>query len=80
MVLKLEGTTAQDVMDLLSAEPETIPVYLPDTSDMGGIAPPEPGETIQWEKDLAPGEYVLICATTRPPGAWFGSGLTVIEG
>lgn len=78
-VIKLDSTTVQDVMDEFVPEPRTSASGLPGTSDMGAGAPADPGETIQWEKNLAAGEYVLNCTRSRV-GAWFGSGLTVVSG
>ena len=79
-VFMLDGISVEDVMDDFATEPRTTRVtagYL----DTGGGAPADPGETLQWERNLAPGEYVMLCARSRPSfAAWFGSGLTVVEG
>ena len=50
-------------------------------SDMGGLPPADPGETMAWEGNLDAGEYVLMCTQSSVTGRpWFGSGLTVVEG
>ena len=77
-VARIEGVTFQDIMDAFDPEPRLRQSRLPGTFDMGGVAPADPGETLQWEKDLGPGQYVLICFRNRGGGGWFGSGLTVV--
>ena len=84
-VMKLDEGTVQDVMDAFVPEPRTTAFSgsVSDAvrwSDMGALAPVDPGETLQWEKDLAPGEYVLICNRSRPIGQWFGGAFIVGEG
>jgi len=79
VVLKLDGITVQEVMDQFVPEPRTTGLTGSGYSDMGGDPPADPGETLQWERNLAPGEYVLLCTRSRV-GGWFGSGLTVVEG
>ena len=45
---------------------------------MGAQRPADPGETLRWEATLTAGEYVTVC--TVRAGAWFGTGLTVVDG
>jgi hypothetical protein len=32
---------------------------------------------VNWEGNLEPGTYTMICANTTPFGVWFGTGLIV---
>lgn len=81
IVFKLDdGITAQDMIDEFGTEPRTSLSSPLGSTDMGkAAAPADPGETQQWERDLATGEYVLLCIRNRGQ-QWFGSGLTVVDG
>lgn len=35
------------------------------------------GETLDWNEDLTPGSYVMVCANTSPLAVWIGTELTV---
>ena len=73
-----EGYTVDEAVEALGTrDPRAAaPSWL---SDMGGVPPADPGETIAWEGDLDAGEYALLCQQ-HALVPWFGSGLTVVEG
>ena len=72
-----EGTTVQDYVDQFSQD-QISSHYPPFASDMGGRPPAAGGETITWEAGLGAGQYVALCGNRQ--NAWFGFGLTVVDG
>ena len=81
VVVRLEeGYTAGDLEENIGEEPAAAGNPPPWASDMGGVAPAAPGETLQWEQPLDAGEYGLLCFVRRSRLVWFGTGLTVVEG
>jgi hypothetical protein len=72
-----QGTTVQDYTDQFSQD-QPSSHYPPFASDMGGQPPATAGETITWKASLAAGQYVALCGNRE--NAWFGFGLTVVDG
>ncbi len=77
VVMKLEpGKTVQDIMTWLNPERARRPGQAEEPpppleslgSPAGGIAAIAPGMAVFFERDYAPGEYVLMCMATAPDG------------
>ncbi len=76
-----EGKTIEDAFDDWGVDMPKIggkPNWITDT----GWQPwAQPGETMEWEANLAAGPHIAICGTTEPTRAgWWGGGFTVVDG
>jgi hypothetical protein len=71
--------TVQDMIDYLGPEPSTKhqPSWVSNPSPPPWDYPVLPGQTVNWEGNLEPGTYTMICAYPSPLGVWFGTGLIV---
>jgi hypothetical protein len=71
--------TAQDMVDYLGPDPSTKhqPSWVSNPLPAPWDHPVLPGQTVNWEGNLEPGTYTMICAYLDPFGVWFGTGLTV---
>lgn len=72
--------TIQDMIDYIGPEPTT--KHHPSWSqEILGVWHSTPtGESFHWEGELEPGVHTMVCARLNLiPGAWFGSGLNVVE-
>jgi hypothetical protein len=72
--------TIQDMVDYVGPEPST--THQPSWVSNPQPAPWDypavfPGQTVNWEGNLEPGTYTMVCALFDPFGVWFGTGLTV---
>ena len=76
MIELLDGKTFEDVIEHGGEEPST--KHHPSWSrELGTWQSIVPGESQQWEGDLEPGRYFMVCARIYPLGVWYGIGLTV---
>jgi hypothetical protein len=73
--------TVQDMVDYLGPDPSTKhqPSWVSNPQPAPWDSPVFPGQTVNWEGNLEPGTYTMICALRDPFGVWFGTGLIVEE-
>jgi len=71
----LEGRTIEDVIEDMGEEPATghHPWW---SRELGSWQPIPAGKSQQWETDLKPGDYFMVCVRMSPLGVWLGTGLT----
>jgi hypothetical protein len=71
--------TVQDMIDYLGPDPSTRhqPSWVSNPQPAPWDSPVFPGQTVNWEGNLEPGTYTMICALLGPFGVWFGTGLIV---
>lgn len=75
-LMHLEGKTVQDVIDYIGEEPtlKHAPAW---TQELGTYEMINSGDMHDWEGNLEPGIYHMVCVRIVPFGVWFGTGLTV---
>jgi hypothetical protein len=71
--------TVQDMVDHLGPDPSAKhqPSWVSNPQPAPWDNPVFPGQTVNWEGNLEPGTYTMICAQLYPFGVWFGTGLIV---